>query len=77
MNEISSMDDGEKEEWMNLHRMSAGGGSTSDKADNNKIHTVRNEVRRANDDDDGGDEGWVVEETTSDENLDLGDWSLG
>ena len=76
-NEISSMDDGEKEEWMNLHRMSAGGGSTSDKADNNKIHTVRNEVRRANDDDDGGDEGWVVEETTSDENLDLGDWSLG
>ena len=72
-NEIVSMTEAEKDEWMSLHRMATSSGSSPASTSSG---TVRNDRPLPGPGD--ADDSWTTAEdaTTADE-LDLGDWSLG
>jgi replicative DNA helicase len=75
-NEVASMNEEEKEEWMIQHRMGTAASNTPASSNSGRSST-RSEHRPlppAAADDDG--DSWTPEETTSDASLDLGDWSL-
>jgi hypothetical protein len=68
-NEIVSMSEDEKDEWLSLHKM-----ATSSASQPATSSGERPAPRPRQDD---SDENWTTEEATAPEELDLGDWSLG